>query len=209
MQILPAVCTTQPSGIHVWVTPEEWSKLLMRYGANISSGIIAIISNVVILIAILRYEELRASCAVFAAMAASDMTFGISRMLLGIMRLQAVSQGTHKVGNVRFAYIMRLITHGLLLQLQQPMSYYQQPIGNCRSCQWVAICASVDHQVVISVTHRQLLIAHGQPLILTMGSEPTAHWWCCSRPWINSFHGVPIQRGHVKKTNELERPNLK
>ncbi len=36
---------------------------------------------------------------------------------------------------------LKLITHWLLLQLKQPMGYWQQPMGNCRSCQWVAICA--------------------------------------------------------------------
>ncbi len=37
----------------------------------------------------------------------------------------------------------KLITHGLLLQLRQPNQ--QHPMGNCTSCQWVAICAQAAH----------------------------------------------------------------
>ncbi len=33
---------------------------------------------------------------------------------------------------------LKLVTYGQLLQLKQPM-------GNCRSCQWVAICAQASH----------------------------------------------------------------
>ncbi len=90
------MCTSQPSGTHV-VTQEVWFKYLKQYGANTSSGIIAIISNVIILISILRSKDLRCKYSLLLALAASDMTFGIAHFLLGIMRLQFVSQGTHKV----------------------------------------------------------------------------------------------------------------
>ncbi len=34
------------------------------------------------------------------------------------------------------------------------------------------------------------VLTHGQPLILPMGNVPTAHWWCCGRPWVIGFHVV-------------------
>ncbi len=36
------------------------------------------------------------------------------------------------------------------------------------------------------------LITHGQSLILPLGSVPTVHWWCCSRPRVVSFHQSAI-----------------
>ncbi len=65
------------------------------------------------------------------------------------------------------------------------------PIG-C-FCSWSSPFVASSTPWVISDTANgwpfvQLLITHGQPLIFAVGSVPTAHWWCCSRPWVISFH---------------------
>ncbi len=100
--------------------------------------------------------------------------------------------------------------------------------SNCPSIEtdhpWAAPAAEAAHHGLLAAAHGKLqklpmgihlctgslwlksVLTHGQPLILPMVSMPTAHWWCCSRPFVTSFHVIQLWRSNACRP-EWNGPN--